>query len=165
MADVSRRLYRSPIALLADLRVLLSRPAVWCSAARGAVDVAFRERLMLVVTAVNRCPYCSYAHSRQALLNGISQQEIELLQNLAFEGSPAHEVPALLYAQHWAERDASPEPEVRQQVRDLYGEPTFDKIELILRLIRVANLVGNGFHHLLGRLSLRQRGSSDAEDE
>lgn len=164
MPDVSRRFYRSPAALLADLRVLLSRPAILRSAAQGAVDMAFRERLMLVVTAVNRCPYCSYAHSRQALLNGISEQEIELLQNLAFEGSPAHEIPALLYAQHWAERDGSPEPVVRQRVMDLYDQPTFHKIELVLRLIRMANLVGNAFHHLVCRLSFRQLDSNDAED-
>ena len=36
---------------------------------------AFRERLMLAVTAVYGCRYCSFAHAREAISKGVSQEE------------------------------------------------------------------------------------------
>ena len=41
------------------------------------ISPAFRERLMLVVTAVNNCRMCSAVHTKQALLSGLSRQETE----------------------------------------------------------------------------------------
>ena len=40
---------------------------------------AFKERLMLAVTEVNDCRYCSYFHTRQALKSGVSPEEINRL--------------------------------------------------------------------------------------
>jgi len=34
---------------------------------------------MLAVTAANGCRYCSYFHARQALKNGVGQEEIDQL--------------------------------------------------------------------------------------
>ena len=42
----------------------------------GLISPDFRERLMLAVTAVNGCRYCSYAHTRAALKGGLSREEI-----------------------------------------------------------------------------------------
>jgi AhpD family alkylhydroperoxidase len=121
----------------------------------------FRERLMLVVTQVNGCRYCSYAHAREALSKGISQQEIEALGEGMFEGSPPEEVPALLYAQHWAEADGAPETAVREQLVARYGEQRVRLMELALRMIRAGNLSGNTFDYLLYRISFGRWGGGD----
>jgi AhpD family alkylhydroperoxidase len=124
----------------------------------NGLDPAFRERLMLVVTGVNGCRYCSYAHAREALSQGINQKEIDALGEGMFEGSPSAEVPALLYAQHWAEMDGNPEPGVREQIRQRYGKRILEQIEIALRMIRMGNLLGNTFDYLLYRVSFGRWG-------
>jgi AhpD family alkylhydroperoxidase len=125
------------------------------------VGRAFRERLMLVVTAVNGCRYCSYVHAREALAAGIPPEQVEVLGAGMFDGSPAHEVPALLYAQHWAEADGQPVQGVRQRVQQRYGEEQLESIEIVLRMIRMANLLGNTLDYLLYRISFGRWGASE----
>lgn len=150
-----RRIYHSLGELLADLRAMVSRREEIRSLMQGQlIAPAFRERLMLVVTAVNRCRYCSYAHAREALSKGVPPEEIEALGKGMFEGSPSEEVPALLYAQHWAETNGQPEPPVREQVVARYGEQFVEGMELALQMIRAGNLSGNTFDYVLHRLSL-----------
>lgn len=158
MKTFERRIYHSLGELLADLRMIMSRRKEIRSLMQGKVIApTFRERLMLVVTAVNRCRYCSYAHAHEALSKGIPQEEIEALGKGMFEGSPSEEVPALLYAQHWAEANGEPEAPVRDQVVARYGEQVVEKMELALRMIRAGNLAGNTFDYLLHRISFRRR--------
>jgi len=119
----------------------------------GSIDAAFRERLMLAVTAVNGCRYCSYGHAKRALVEGISDQEVAALQVGDLENSPAEELPALLYAQHWAETKGDPDAIARGRVIDRYGEDTVSQIELILRMIQMGNLLGNTMDYVLYRVS------------
>jgi AhpD family alkylhydroperoxidase len=154
MNTSKRSNYHSLRELLTDLRVVVSRRKDIRLLMGGKVIApAFRERLMLVVTEVNRCRYCSYAHAREALSRGIPQEEIEALGKGMFEGSPSEEVPALLYAQHWAEANGEPETPVRDQVVSRYGEQVAEMMETALRMIRTANLLGNTFDYLLHRIS------------
>jgi AhpD family alkylhydroperoxidase len=155
-----RRIYHGLRELLTGLRVVVSRRKDIRSLMRGKVIApAFRERLMLVVTEVNRCQYCSYAHAREALSKGIPQEEIEALGKGMFEGSPSEEVPALLYAQHWAEANGEPETPVRDQVVSRYGEQVVEMMETAFRMIRAANLLGNTFDYLLHRISFGRWGA------
>lgn len=109
---------------------------------------------MLVVTGVSDCRYCSYVHARQALRVAIPLEQIDPLGAATFDDSPTDEVPALLYAQHWAEADGSPDPDVRRGIRDRYGAERLTSIEAVLWMIRVGNLVGNTIDHVFGRVSL-----------
>jgi AhpD family alkylhydroperoxidase len=159
MKAFPRRTYRSPSELLTDMRILLSRRKEIRALMRGAVITpAFRERLMLVVTEVNGCRYCSYAHARTALSTGVSREEIEALAAGTFEGSPPEEAPALLYAQHWAEANGKPDSAARRQIVGRYGEQAVGMMELALRMIRVGNLLGNTFDCLLYRISFGRWG-------
>ncbi|MBN1178956.1 MAG: carboxymuconolactone decarboxylase family protein [Anaerolineae bacterium] len=154
-----RRIYRNLGELVADFRSVMAQRKAIRPLMRGEViDSAFRERLMLAVTAVNECRYCSYAHAREALAKGISPEELEALQNGMFEGSPPDEVPALLYAQHWAESEGHPEAALHAQMVARYGEQTMAAIDLALQMIRAGNLSGNTFDYLLYRLSFGRLG-------
>ena len=154
------RIYRSPAELVADFRAITSRRQEIRSLMRGEViDPAFRTRLMLAVTQVNGCRYCAYGHARQALAEGISAEEIEALGQGMFAGSPPEEVPALLYAQHWAEADGEPDPAARDRVLEQYGEQVTAGIELALRMIRMGNLVGNTWDYVLYRISFGRWGA------
>jgi AhpD family alkylhydroperoxidase len=150
-----RRLYASPGDFMADLRATLGRPRQMRSVMRGeSLDPAFRERLMLAVTAVNGCRYCSYYHARQALVVGIAPQEAEALAAGVMDGCPSEQLPAVLYAQHWAESDARPDPTAHRRMVDLYGAEVAQAIELALHTIRIGNMAGNTFDYVLCRISL-----------
>jgi AhpD family alkylhydroperoxidase len=116
---------------------------------KGLLSPAFRERLMLAVTSVEGCRYCSYFHSKLALKGGISQEEIGKLLSGDFEGCPEEEALAVLYAQHWAEANARPDPEAVQKLQEIYGSEKAGAINLMLRVIRLGNLLGNTWDYLL----------------
>ena len=160
MKTFQRRTYHSLREFWTDFRSIASRRAEIRTLMRGEIiSDSFRERLMLVVTQVNQCRYCSYAHAREALSKGISQSEIESLGQGMFETSTPEEVPALLYAQHWAETDGTPEAAVREPVVDRYGAQAVRLMELAMRMIRAGNLSGNTFDYLLYRISFGRWGA------
>ena len=124
------------------------------------INNTFRERLMLAVTSVNDCRYCSFAHAKQALAEGIDQDEIAALQDGIFETSPKDELPALLYAQHWAETRGDVDPAVREKMISNYDLKKVNAIELTLRTIQMGNLLGNTADYILFRLSFGHFGVS-----
>jgi AhpD family alkylhydroperoxidase len=120
---------------------------------RGLLAPAFQERLMLAVTSVEGCRYCSYLHSRLALKGGVSQEEIGKLLSGDFEDCPEEEALAVLYAQHWAEFNARPDPEAVKQLQETYGSEKSEAIHLMLRMVRLGNLLGNTWDYFLYRIS------------
>ena len=163
MKPFDRRTYRTPRQLLRDIRTVARRRGDMRSLMRGeTLSAAFRERLMLAVTEVNQCRYCSYYHAKQALDEGLSEEELQALTDGEFDNSPIEERPALLYAQHWAEADGCPDEEARARIIELYGAEAADAIDLALRVIRIGNLMGNTWDGLLYRVSLGRWGTSEA---
>jgi AhpD family alkylhydroperoxidase len=160
MDTFGRRIYHSLGEALTDLGSIMSQRKEIRYLMKGdVITPTLRERLMLTVTQVNQCRYCSYAHAREALSEGISQQEIQALGKGMFEESPLEEVPALLYAQHWAEANGEPEAPVRAQIVARYGEHAVEMMELALRMIRAGNLLGNTFDYVLHRISFGRWGT------
>jgi AhpD family alkylhydroperoxidase len=120
---------------------------------KGLLSPAFQERLMLTVISVEGCRYCSYFHSKLALKGGMTSEEVGKLLSGDMQGCPEAEYIAILYAQHWAESDAHPDPEAVQRLQDAYGSEKADAIHLMLRMIRLGNLLGNTWDYLLFRIS------------
>ena len=117
------------------------------------ISSAFRERLMLSVTSVYGCRYCCWAHTREALRSGIDQKEITGLLTGSVDNCPQEEALALLYAQHWADSNASPDPEATRRLEQAYGVEKAKMINIVLRMIRVGNLWGNSWDCFLYRIS------------
>jgi AhpD family alkylhydroperoxidase len=165
MKKFSRRLYASPGEFWVDIRYILgNRPDIHKAMRGELISPAFRERLMLMVTQVNGCRYCSYFHAQEALKTGISNQELKsLLKGVLPEDAPEEEIPALLYAQHWAESNAHPEPETDRRLIETYRQEKVAAIQVILRMIRVGNLLGNLGDYVLFRLSFGRWGQSKKE--
>ena len=123
---------------------------------KGLLSPVFRERLMLAVTAVGRCRYCSYFHAKQALKSGVSPEEISQLLSGDVDNCPEAEAVAVIYAQHWAESDAHPDPEAVRKLQLTYGAEKTEAIHLMLRMIQLGNLLGNSWDYLLYRISFRK---------
>ncbi|MBN1305072.1 MAG: carboxymuconolactone decarboxylase family protein [Anaerolineales bacterium] len=159
MKPFDRRTYQSLKAFLVDFKEIMTRRDQMKPLMRGEIiDGAFRERLMLAITAVNGCRYCSYAHARMALVEGIGQVEVTALQEGGIAACPEDELPGLLYAQHWAETQGQPNPAARERIVETYTEETVQAIELTLRTIQMGNLLGNTLDYILYRLSFGRWG-------
>jgi AhpD family alkylhydroperoxidase len=149
-----KRTYQSLKQVFQDMGYMTKhRTQIRAAMSNGLVDEAFRERLMMAVTSVNGCRYCSYFHAKEALKAGVTPEEIAAMTECEFGTCPVAEQPALLYAQHWAENNAEPELKTRNRVLDIYGEEKLSTIELVLRMIRMGNLMGNSFDKVLFTLS------------
>jgi AhpD family alkylhydroperoxidase len=128
------------------------------------VSFALRERLMLVVTAVNDCHYCAHYHTKVAGRADLSPEEIGQLLAGKMEQVPFGELPALLYAQEWAQQNGRFDPATQQELIQAYGPDKAEAIETILRLIRIGNLSGNMFDYWLYRLSFGRLGTAVKRD-
>jgi hypothetical protein len=95
-----------------------------------------------------------------ALAAGVVRAHVDALAGGDLDGSPPSEIPALLYAQHWAETDARPDPEVRRRLLETYGQAKTEAIELSMRMIRVGNLMGDTWDYLMHRVSLGHWGNA-----
>jgi AhpD family alkylhydroperoxidase len=152
-----RRHYHRAAQLWADLRRLAALRGT------GSLSPARRERLMLVVTAVNRCRYCASFHTHVAQLSGLSAAEVALLLDGSTQDAPESEIPALVYARHWAEAAGQPTPELQAQLVAIYGPAQAQAIERVLTMIWIGNLCGNTWDAILfrfsgGRLGQRREG-------
>ena len=155
----NKRYYNNVGQFWRDLRYPFQNRADLKQAMGGdLVSPAFRERLMLAVTAVNGCRYCSYFHAQEALKSGLSESEVRAMLDGTVDNAPAEELPALLYAQHWAENNANPDAGIRQKLDETYGLQRAAAIDVVLRMIRVGNLLGNTTDYWLYRLSFGRWG-------
>ena len=164
MQTFKRRLYNSPKAAWKDVRWTVRNRKLVREAMNGtAVSFAFRERLMLAVTAVNGCRYCSYYHAKEAIKAGLPDAELQKMLVGVVDDAPANELPALIYAQHWAEMDGVVETAVRQSLINTYGTDRAQAIETVLTMIRQGNLWGNTTDYLIYRFTFGRRGLTNEE--
>jgi AhpD family alkylhydroperoxidase len=129
------------------------------------VSRAFFEKIMLAVTQVNGCRYCSYAHARMALQAGISAVELRDLLTGDLSHIPEHELVAVLFAQHYAEQADRYDAVAWQRLQDTYGSEAARDILTHIRVITFANLYGNTFDALLERLRFHPVAGSGFVDE
>lgn len=126
----------------------------------GRVSPAFRERILLAVTSVNKCRYCQWVHTDLAVANGMTTSDVAALMGANTQNVPENEKAALVYALHYAETDRNPSAEQRNELVAAYGTETARDIENYIRLIFFSNLTGNTFDSFLSRL----RGEPSSEN-
>lgn len=161
MDGFHKRTYPGVGAFFGDIKFVLGHVGKLREIGRkNLLDKAFTERLMLAVTQVNDCRYCAYGHARMALDAGVPQNEIDAIMQGSFGTCPPEEQTALLYAQHWADKDGHPDPAARDRLVAAYGAERADAIDLMLRMIRMGNYTGNSFDYLLWRVSLGRIGDT-----
>ena len=110
------------------------------------------ERIMLAVTEVNGCEICSYGHTKMALEQGMSEEEIETILSGNTEQIPKEELTAILFAQHYADTRGWPSESSWRRVIDEYGLPKALGILGSIRMIMIGNIVGIAFSALRSRL-------------
>lgn len=112
----------------------------------------FIERIMLGVTEVNGCEVCCYAHTKMALEQGMTAEEIQKLLVGSADEIPVEEMPAYLFAQHYADRRGYPTEESWNRIVSLYGEDKAKGILGAVRAIMVGNAHGIAISAFISRL-------------
>jgi AhpD family alkylhydroperoxidase len=163
--NFNKRFYR-PGGFFKDLAAILKLfPSIIETIRSRRINRAFAEKIMLVVSQVNGCRYCSYGHAKMALNSGVSEAEIEKLLALEFGHFPPEQAIALAFAQHYAESEGKPDPEAESRFIKYYGPEVSGSILLYIRMITLGNLSGNAADAFLRRLSGRPAQNSSALSE
>lgn len=133
--------------------LLIHIPQIIAASHDEKIGKAFQEKIMTVVTAINGCTYCTWFHAKVAVDSGISKEELKNLLSLQFNADAAdYEIPALLYAQHFAETNRNPSSEMTKKLYSFYGEKAASHIILFIRMIFFGNLTGNTWDAVMSRL-------------
>jgi AhpD family alkylhydroperoxidase len=123
------------------------------------LSAKFIERIMLKVTEVNQCAICSYAHSKRALENGMSNEEIRKMLSGIVDDVPQDELLAIMFAQHYADTRGNPTSESWQRIVENYGITKSRGILGSIRMIMIGNTYGipwtSFFNRLRGRADPR----------
>ena len=110
------------------------------------------EKILIVTDAVNGCIYCSWMDAKLAIRSGISEDEVRNMLKLEFHTDASeYELNALLFAQHYAETNRKPDPEMTKKLFDYYGEKTARDIILAIRTVTFGNLYFNTWGAVLSR--------------
>ena len=118
---------------------------------RKLIDSSFRERIMLAVTQVNQCRFCSFGHTHAALSTGISSNEIKEILDANFSNVPENQQLALCFAQNFAESNGIVEPEYFNRFNNYYGIEKSQDILTFTRFMNFCNLCGNTLEAFLLR--------------
>lgn len=116
------------------------------------VDQKFIERMNLAVTEVNGCAACSYAHTKMALHQGMSKEEITNLLRGGNDFIKPEEAKAIIFAQHYADSRAYPKQYAYDSIVNEYGEVKSEIIISAVQIIMVGNIYGIPFSALISRL-------------
>lgn len=117
-----------------------------------AISPAFREKLFLAVTSVNKCRYCTWMHTEIAGNSGVDGAQIAALLSSSVDADFGDEKEALVYAVYFAETERNPTKTRTGRLIAKYGEEKAAQIVQYLNLIYFANLSGNTFDAFLSRL-------------
>ena len=106
------------------------------------ISPEFVERLQLAVTEVNGCPACSYQHTKMALRQGMSNEEITSFLSGGEEFIKPEEAKAILFVQHFADSRAFPKKYAYDAIVNEYGEKKASIILSAAQIMITGNIYG-----------------------
>src|SRR5690554_843868 len=116
------------------------------------VDNDFVRRLQLAVTEVNGCPACSYKHTKMALQQGMSGEEISSFLSGGDEFIKPEEAKAIMFAQHFADSRGYPKKYAYDAIVKEYGEKEAGIIFSAVQIMIAGNMYGIPFSAFQSRL-------------
>lgn len=116
------------------------------------VDEDFIRRLQLAVTEVNGCPACSYQHTKMALRQGMSNEEISSFLSGGDDFIRPEEAKGILFAQHFAESRGYPKDYTYDAIVEEYGEKKAQIIFSAVQVMIAGNMYGIPYSAFQSRL-------------
>lgn len=115
------------------------------------VDDHFVERLQLAVTEVNGCPACSYQHTKMALKQGMSNEEISSFLSGGDVFIKPEEGKAIMFAQHFADSRGHPRKYTYDAIVNEYGKKEAAIILSACQVMIAGNMYGIPYSAFLSR--------------
>ena len=106
------------------------------------VDEDLVRRIQLAVTEVNGCPACSYQHTKMALEQGMSSEEISSFLSGGDQFITAAEAKAIVFAQHFADARGYPTAAAYGAIVQEYGNQKAGVIVAACQLMIAGNMYG-----------------------
>ncbi len=144
--------FRGLLKLISDFLRFKPKFASSTKSITEPISEQFKEHIMLAVTSVNECVICSYFHSKIAIESGCSEKEINLILKQDLSITDEWELPALAFAQHFAESHESPTKKAVNELVKFYGYPRSKEIISYCYMITLGNLFGNTINAYESRL-------------
>jgi AhpD family alkylhydroperoxidase len=117
------------------------------------VDAGFREELMLAVSQLNGCVYCSWGHHEWAQISGVSNEELARLEQLDPSGFDRRKWVAISYVRALVKENfVRVQPQLRRAMQHKYSAREIRDIELIAKIMDVGNRGSNTFDAMRSRL-------------
>ena len=116
------------------------------------VDKRFVERLQLAVTEVNGCAACSYQHTKMALQQGMSNDEISSFLSGGDNFIKPEEAKAIMFAQHFADTRGFPKKYAYESIEKEYGQKEARIILSACQVMITGNMYGIPFSAFQSRL-------------
>jgi AhpD family alkylhydroperoxidase len=148
----AKRTFTMPLLVRSFGALVLYMPVRWVSLVKPATSRALREKVILGVTSVNECRWCSWLHSGLALRHGVDLDELQsLLDPGTFGAVDEPEATAVLFAQHFAETLRQPTPAARLALARQFTP--WQRLEIMawIHFIYFCNLAGNSSDAWLAR--------------
>lgn len=118
----------------------------------GLVHPDFIERLQLAITEVNGCAACSYAHTKMALKQGMSSEEISSFLSGNDSYITPEEAKSIIFAQHFADQKGHPKEYAYTAIVEEYGEERAKIIMAASQVMIAGNMYGIPLSAFLSRL-------------
>ncbi len=116
------------------------------------VDEDLVRRIQLAVTEVNGCPACSYQHTKMALEQGMSNEEISSFLSGGDQFITPADAKAIVFAQHFADARGYPTATAFDAVVQEYGEQRAGVILAACQVMISGNMYGIPFSAFQSRL-------------
>lgn len=116
------------------------------------VDKDFLKRLELAVTEVNGCPACSYQHTKMALKQGMSGEEISSFLSGEDHLIKPEEAKGIMFAQHFADSRGFPKTYAYDAIVSDYGTKAASIMFSTVQIMIAGNMYGIPFSAFQSRL-------------
>ena len=111
----------------------------------GTLDRKLKEMVYLAVSTVNECKYCTTAHLKGAQKAGLTEQQIEDVENETNQNFTPAEQAALHYAREMT-RACADEYETREHLQEHFSEEQLVELTLLVALANFTNRFNNGLN-------------------
>lgn len=126
--------------------VLASFPKFYSSImGPGSIDRKLKEMVYLAVSFVNECTYCTAAHLKGARKAGLSDHNIEELENETNQNFTLAEQAALHYAREMT-RSCADDFDTREHLQEHFSDEQMVELTLVVALANFTNRFNNGLN-------------------
>lgn len=116
------------------------------------VDQDLLKRMELAVTEVNGCPACSYQHTKMALRQGMTGEEISSFLSGENQLIKPEEAKAIMFAQHFADSRGYPKKYAYDALIDEYGAKQARIMLSVVQIMITGNMYGIPYSAFQSRL-------------